>query len=58
MEVSGNLGEKVPMVEVVLSCHENKFYPLTSHFENCNEFDFQTDGNYKLELRQSYLVLD
>ena len=53
--VSGNLGGRVPIVDVVLSSHEN--YPTTSLDENCIEFDFQTDRNYYVDLRQSFLAL-
>ena len=49
--VSGNLGEKVPIVDVVLSSSEQEIYPLTSLDENCIEFKFQTDPNYYVNLR-------
>ena len=55
--VSGNLGGKVPVVDDVLSCHEHETYPTTSFDENCIEFEFQTDWNYYVDLRQTYLVL-
>ena len=55
--VSGNLGGKVPVVDDVLSCHEEEIYPTTSLDENCIEFEFQTDWNYYVDLRQTYLVL-
>ena len=32
--VSGNLGRKVPVVDDVLSSHEQEFYPVTSLDEN------------------------
>ena len=44
--VSGNLGEKVPVVDDVLSSHEQEIYPTTSLDENCIEVEFQTDRNY------------
>ena len=50
MAVSGNLGEKVPVVDDVL-------LSITSFDDNCKEFDFQTDGNYFVDLRQTYLAL-
>ena len=55
--VSGNLGGKVPIVDDVLSSHEQEFYPTTSLDENCLEFEFQTDRNYYVDLRQSLLEL-
>ena len=55
--VSGNLGAKVPVVDDVLSSHEQEIYPTTSLDENCIEFDFQTDRNYYIDLRQTYLAL-
>ena len=55
--VSGNLGGKVPIVDHVLSSHEQKIYPTTSLDENCIEFEFQTDRNYYVHLRQSFLAL-
>ena len=54
--VSGNLGGKVPVVDDVLS-HEQEIYPTTSLDENCTEFEFQTDRNYYVDLRQTYLAL-
>ena len=55
--VSGNLGGKVQIVDNVLSSHEQEFYPTTSLDENCLEFEFQTDWNYYVDLRQSFLAL-
>ena len=55
--VSGNLGGKVPIVDDVLSSHEQEFYPTTSLDENCIEFEFQTDRSYYVDLRQSFLAL-
>ena len=55
--VSGSLGGKVPIVDVVLSSHEQEIYPTTSLDENCIEFDFQTDRNCYVDLRRTYLVL-
>ena len=57
MAVSGNLGGKVPVVDDVLSSHEQESYPTTSLVENCIEFEFQTDPNYYVNLRQTYLAL-
>ena len=55
--VSGNLGGKRPIVDDVLSSHEREIYPTTSLDENCIEFEFQTDRNYYVDLRQSFLAL-
>ena len=55
--VSGNLGGKVPVVDEVLSSHEQEIYPTTSIDENCIEFEFQTDRNHYVGLRQTYLAL-
>ena len=55
--VSGNLGGRVPIVDDVLSSHEQEIYPTTSLDENCIEFEFQTDRNYYVDLRQSFLAL-
>ena len=55
--VSGNLGGKVPIVDNVLSSHEQEIYPTTSLDENCIEFEFQTDRNHYVDLRETYLAL-
>ena len=55
--VSGIFGGKVPVIDAVLLSHEQVIYPTTSLDENCIEFDFQTDRNYYVDLRQTYLVL-
>ena len=55
--VSGNFGVKVPIVDDVLSLHEQEIYPNTSLDESCIEFEFQTDRNYYFDLRQSFLAL-
>ena len=55
--VSGSLGGKVPIVDDVLSSHEQESYPTTSLDENCIEFEFQTYRNYYVDLRQSFLAL-
>ena len=54
--VFGNLGRKVPVVDDVLSSHEQETYPTTSLDENCIEFEFRTDWNYYVDLRQTYLA--
>ena len=53
----GNLGGKVPTVDDVLSSHEQEIYPTTSLDEKCIEFEFQTDRNYYVDLRESFLAL-
>ena len=55
--VSGNLGEKIPVVDDVLSSQEQEIYPTISLDENCIEFEFQTDWNYYVDLRQTNLAL-
>ena len=55
--VSGNLGGKVPIVDYVLSSHEQENYPTTSLDETCIEFEFQTDRNCYVDLRQTFLAL-
>ena len=54
---SGNLGGKVPVVDDVLSSYEQEISPTTSLDENCIEFEVQTDRNYYVDLRQTYLAL-
>ena len=55
--MSGNFGGKVPIVDGVLSSHEQEIYPTTSLDENCIDFEFRTDRNYYVDLRQSFLAL-
>ena len=55
--MSGNLEGKVPIVDGVLSSHEQEKYPTTSLDENSLEFEFQTDRNFYLDLTQSLLAL-
>ena len=55
--VSGNLGGKVPVVDDVLSSHDQEIYPTTSLDENCIDFEFQTDRNDYVDLRLRYLAL-
>ena len=55
--VSGNPGGRVPIVDNVLSSHQQEVYPTTSLDENCIEFEIQTDWNYYVDLRQSFLAL-
>ena len=57
MAVSGNLGGKVPIVDDVLSSLEQEIDRTTSLDENCIDFEFQTDRNYYVDLRQSFLAL-
>ena len=55
--VSGNLGGKVPIVDDVLFSLEQEICPTTLLDENCIEFEFQTDRNSYVDLRQSFLAL-
>ena len=57
MAVSGNLGGKVSIVDDVLSSLDQEIYPTTLLDENCIEFDFHTDRNYYVDLRQCFLAL-
>ena len=55
--VSGNRGVKVLVVDDVFSSQEQKIYTTTSLDENSIEFEFQTDRNVYVDLRQTYLAL-
>ena len=57
MAVSGNLRVKVPYVDDVLSSQEQETFPTTSLHKNCIEFEIQTERNYYVDLRQSFLAL-
>ena len=57
MAVSGNLGWKGPVNDDVLSSHEQEIYSTTSLDKNSIEFEFQTDRNSYVDLRQTYLAL-
>ena len=54
---AGNHGRNVPVVDDVLSSHEQKICATTSLDENCIEFDLQKDRNHYVDLRQTYLDL-
>ena len=54
--VSGNLEGNVPVVDDVLSSHEQEIYPTTSIDENCIDFEIQTDRIFYVALRQTYLA--
>ena len=55
--VSDNPGVEVQVLDNVLSSHEQENYPTTSLDENCFEFDFQTDRNIYVVLRQTFLAI-
>ena len=57
VEVPGNLGGKVPVADDVLSSHEQKICLTTSLEERCVKFEFQTDRNYYVILKQNHLAL-
>ena len=40
-----------------MSYHEQEIYPTISLDENCIEFEFQTDRNYYVDVRKTYLAL-
>ena len=48
---------KVSVVDNVLSSHDQEIYPTTSLDENSIEFEFQTDRNVHVDLRQTKLAL-
>ena len=48
---------KVPVVDNLLSSHEQELYPTTSLAQNSNEFEFQTDRNVYVNLQQTYRAL-
>ena len=54
--VSGNLGGKGSIIYDFLTSHEHEVFPTTSLNENCIEFELQTDRNYYVDLRQTYLA--
>ena len=55
--VSGIPGVKVPVVDNVLSSHEQEIYITISFDENSIEFEFQTDRNVYVHSRQMYIAL-
>ena len=57
MAVPAILGGKVPVVDDVLSSHEQKNCPTTSLEENCREFEIQTHRIYYVDFRQIYFAV-
>ena len=55
--VSGSPGVKVPVVDNVLSSHEQEMYITISFDENSIEFEFQTDRNVYVRSQQTYIAL-
>ena len=55
--MSGNRGGIVPFIDDVLPSHEREIYSTTWLDENCIEFEFQTDRNYYVDLRESFLAV-
>ena len=55
--VSANPARKVPVVDAVLSPHEQEIYSNTSIDENSFDFELQTDRKIYVDLRQTYLAL-
>ena len=55
--VSGTPGVKVLVVVDMLSSHTQEIYPTTSLGESSFEFEFQTDRNVYVDLRQPYIAL-
>ena len=58
MAVSGNPGENVSVVDDFLLSHEQQVIPTPSLDENRIEFEFQTDRNSYVNLRQTFLALE
>ena len=56
--MSWGRGEKILLVDDTLSSDEQETYPTTSLDENCIKFELQTERNYYVEWRQTYLALD
>ena len=56
--VFGNLAGKIPVIDDVLPSQEQETQPNTSLDENSLDFEFQTDGNYYIDSRQTYMVLE
>ena len=55
--VSGNPVVNVPVVDDVLSSQEQEVYPTICYDKNSIQFEFQTDSNLYVDLRQTYLGL-
>ena len=53
----GNLGGKIPIVDDVVSAHEQKIYPTNSSDDNSIKFEFCTDGNCYVDWRKVFLAL-
>ena len=57
MATSGLLGGKIPVYDNGVLSHEQEISPTTSLDKFCIEFEFQTDPNYYVDFRQTYLNL-
>ena len=55
--VFANLGGKLSVFEQILSSHKQKNYRTTSLDEDGMEFEFQTDRNDYVDLKQNYWAL-
>ena len=55
--VSQIFARKVPVFDGFLSAHEQEIYHTTPLDENCIAVEFQTDPNYYVDLRSTFLVL-
>ena len=53
----GNPAVTVPVLDDVVSSYRQETYPTASLDEICLEFDYQTDRNLYVDLRQTYLAL-
>ena len=56
--VSVNLRRKVPVADEVLSSRKQEIFSTISFHRNCLEFEFQTDRNYYIDLKPTYLALE
>ena len=50
-------GVKVRVLDDLLSSHEQEIYPTTYFIEKSIEFEFETDRNFYVDLRQTNLAL-
>ena len=49
--------DKVPVLETIMSSYTQKVFPINSVDESSIEFEFETDRNIYLDMRDTYLSL-
>ena len=49
--------DKVPVLETIMSSYTQKVFPTTSMDESSIEFEFETDRNLYLDMRDTHLRL-